>query len=114
MAIQATSRVGRNKDAPGRKARRALAAELLESPIVFFNGHDFAPGGKEMDILKEYLANGGFVLAENCCGKARHPGFDREFRALMKYEVESTRIGRPLVVRMALCWWYVRNDNSPV
>jgi hypothetical protein len=74
----------RNKEADNLLARRKLAAELLQSPIVFFNGHDFAPSGKEMDILKEYLANGGFVLAENCCGKARHPKFDEEFRALMK------------------------------
>jgi hypothetical protein len=71
----------RGKDAPGLAARKRLAAELLASPIVFFNGHDFAPDGKEKDILREYLANGGFVLAEACCGKDR---FDRNFRALMK------------------------------
>jgi hypothetical protein len=74
----------RRKRAEGREAQRELAAELLQSPVVYFNGHDFAPGGKEKEVLREYVANGGFILAENCCGKARHPRFDADFRALIK------------------------------
>jgi hypothetical protein len=64
-----------------RESRSRLAAQLLQSPIVWFNGHDLAPRGKEEEVLKEYLANGGFVFAEACCGEA---AFDRDFRALMK------------------------------
>jgi hypothetical protein len=60
---------------------RALADELLGSPIVFFNHHTRVPGGREKELLKEYLANGGFVVAEACCGRGE---FDAEFRALVK------------------------------
>ncbi len=60
---------------------RRLAAELLPSPIVYFNGHDNAPRGKEEEILKEYLENGGFVLAEACCGRE---GFQRDFEKLIE------------------------------
>jgi hypothetical protein len=75
-------------DVRGRKVRAAdrkkLAAELLPSPVVYFNGHDFAPRGEYCEILREYVANGGFLLAENCCGKKRHPGFDRDLRDFVK------------------------------
>ncbi len=60
--------------------RRALAVQLLQSPIVFFNGHDAAPRNKEAEILQEYVANGGFILAEACCGSKE---FDKDFRRLM-------------------------------
>jgi hypothetical protein len=74
----------RNHEANNEASRRKLAAELLQTPIVFFNGHDFAPRDREEEVLKEYLANGGFILAENCCGKAVHPDFDRNFQKLMR------------------------------
>jgi Domain of unknown function (DUF4159)/Prenyltransferase and squalene oxidase repeat len=74
----------RQREAGNPEAIRALTQELLESPIVFFNGHDFAPRDKEKDLLKEYLANGGFVFAERCCGPQSYSaGFDKDFRALM-------------------------------
>jgi hypothetical protein len=71
----------RATDAGTEGARRALAAQLLQSPIVFFNGHHLAPRGKEAEILREYVANGGFILAEACCGRKE---FDTDFRRLMK------------------------------
>ncbi len=67
-------------EADTEESRKRLAAQLLPSPVVFVNGHDFAPRGKEADILKHYLANGGFLFAEACCGRER---FDADFRALM-------------------------------
>ncbi len=70
----------RTMEADTEESRKRLAAQLLPSPVVFINGHDFAPRGKEEGILKHYLANGGFLFAEDCCGQ---PGFDRDFRALM-------------------------------
>ena len=60
---------------------RAVAGELLQSPIVWFNGHDRVPGGSQVNLLKEYVANGGFIVAEACCGS---PQFDVEFRRLVK------------------------------
>jgi hypothetical protein len=74
----------RRKEANTLEERRALAAELLGSPIVYFNGHDMAPRNKEEEILREYVDNGGFILAENCCGRTRYPGFDSDFRRLVR------------------------------
>lgn len=71
----------RQREASTRDEQRRLAADLLQSPLVFFNGHDWAPGGREEGVLREYLANGGFVFAEACCGRKE---FDESFRALMK------------------------------
>jgi hypothetical protein len=72
--------VRRRGDLTGEDVK-ALAAALREAPVVFFNGHAAAPRGKEEAILKEYLAGGGLVFAEACCGEA---AFDRDFRDLMK------------------------------
>ncbi len=69
----------RQKEAGNKEEIRDLAAELLQSPIVFFNGHNFAPRDKEEEILKEYVNNGGFILAEACCGST---DFHNDFRAL--------------------------------
>jgi hypothetical protein len=59
-----------------------LAAELLQSPVAYFNGH-LAPdfGDKEKDMLKTFTSNGGVIFAEACCGSKE---FDQGFRALMK------------------------------
>jgi hypothetical protein len=65
-----------------REAQKALASELLGSPVVFLNGHTLHDmGGTEKGILKEYLNNGGFLFAEACCGREE---FDEKFRELMK------------------------------
>lgn len=74
----------RGLDAPTEASRRRLAAQLLQTPIVWFNGHDIAPRDKEAEILKEYLANGGFLFVENCCGRSQFPAFDRDFRRLLR------------------------------
>ena len=71
----------RRNPADSKEARRDLAAELLQSPLVYFNGHAEAPSGKEEEILQEYVDNGGFIFAEACCGREL---FDQNFRALMK------------------------------
>jgi hypothetical protein len=58
------------------------AAELLQSPIVYFNGHlppVFQPS--ELALLKEYVDNGGFVFAEACCGR---PGFAEGLRKMVE------------------------------
>ncbi len=54
--------------------------DLLQAPIVYITGHE-APTLPEpaRKALREYVENGGLILAEACCGR---PGFDRGFRAL--------------------------------
>ncbi|MFN4258637.1 MAG: DUF4159 domain-containing protein [Gemmataceae bacterium] len=62
--------------------RLTLVGDLLQSPIVYFNGHDEPRfTGAEEDMLQRYVEEGGFIFAEACCGK---PEFDRGFRALMR------------------------------
>jgi hypothetical protein len=58
-----------------------LVRDLLQSPIVYFNGHE-APRftGVEEKILKQYIEQGGFIFAEACCGRKE---FDQGFRSLM-------------------------------
>jgi hypothetical protein len=61
-----------------------LIAELLQSPVVYITGHwhpEFLGQEKgEKGILRRYVENGGFILAEACCGR---PEFDKGFRELM-------------------------------
>jgi hypothetical protein len=57
-------------------------ALLLQSPVVYLNGHGAMPfvgrGGEQLSaeeqLLKRYVEEGGFLLAEACCG-------DTEFAA---------------------------------
>jgi hypothetical protein len=59
-----------------------LAGDLMQSPIAYFNGHDVPQfSHAEEDLLEEYVDQGGFILAEACCGR---PEFDRGFRDLMQ------------------------------
>ncbi len=64
-----------------RAERLRITAGLLQSPIAYFNGHR-APTftDAEEEILKDYIEQGGFILAEACCGRKE---FDQGFRALM-------------------------------
>jgi hypothetical protein len=61
---------------------RATVEDMLQAPIVFFNGHqtpEFGPVARRN--LRDYVEQGGFLFAEACCSE---PEFDRGFRALMK------------------------------
>jgi hypothetical protein len=57
-----------------------VAAQLLETPVVFLNGHNFVPRGTDLELLREYLANGGFVFVEACCGS---PAFDQSLKTAL-------------------------------
>ncbi|OAI47934.1 hypothetical protein AYO44_08340 [Planctomycetaceae bacterium SCGC AG-212-F19] len=60
----------------------SLVGELLPSPIAYFSGHNEPLFTNwEKDLLKRYVDQGGFILAEACCGS---PAFDTGFRKLMK------------------------------
>lgn len=65
-------------------------ADLLQSPIVYLNGHD-APRltGAQKEILKKYIEEGGFVLAEACCGSQ---DFAQGFRNLMRELFEKDMV----------------------
>jgi hypothetical protein len=61
---------------------QATVADLMQAPIAFFNGTEspqFAP--QEIALLKEYVLQGGFFLAVNCCKSA---AFDEGFRDLIR------------------------------
>ena len=63
-------------------AREATVEDLMQAPILFFNGHEtpvFTAAAKKN--LREFVEQGGFIFAEACCGRAE---FDVGFRALMK------------------------------
>jgi hypothetical protein len=68
-------------------------AELLQSPIVYFNGHrppQFR--GAEWDLLKDYLDQGGFLIAEACCSKDGDNEFGGGFRdnlAKLGFDVDA-------------------------
>ena len=60
-------------------------SNLLASPILYLNGHD-APDltEKQIELLRRYIDEGGFIFAEDCCGK---PGFDAGFRDLIEKKI---------------------------
>ena len=47
---------------------QATVADLMQAPIVFFNGTE-APQftQAERELLKEYILQGGFIFVDNCC-----------------------------------------------
>jgi len=60
----------------------ATVEDLAQSPVLFISGRDALDVAQEQkEALREYIENGNFVFAENCC---EGDGFDRDFRALMK------------------------------
>lgn len=72
----------RRVEAPTNDAILDLVGDLLQSPIVYFNGHQ-APRltGVQKKLLQHYVEQGGFILAEACCGR---PEFDAGLRTLIK------------------------------
>lgn len=61
---------------------RLTDAEVFNAPMLYLTGHEpLVLGDNEIERLKVYIKNGGFLLAEACCGRK---GFDLSFRALMK------------------------------
>jgi len=60
----------------------ATVSELLQAPIIFFNGHHppmFNAIAKQN--LRDFVEQGGFIFAEACCGSR---DFDQGFKELMK------------------------------
>jgi hypothetical protein len=63
-------------------AETATVEALLQAPIAYISGHQ-APEFDERARrnLRDFVDQGGFILAEACCGRGE---FDNRFRALMK------------------------------
>ncbi|MCI0738142.1 MAG: DUF4159 domain-containing protein [Gemmataceae bacterium] len=60
-----------------------ITSDLLQSPILYITGH-LSPAQRfqavEKKLLQRYIDNGGFIVAEACCGS---PDFDRGFKKLV-------------------------------
>ncbi len=55
---------------------------IHQYPLLYMHGrHDFQLSKNELEPLRKFLDNGGFLFADACCGS---PQFDQSFRELMK------------------------------
>lgn len=53
-----------------RRELRLTDPKLADSPVLYMHGHeDFTLGPDEVTALREYLRNGGLLMAEACCGR---------------------------------------------
>lgn len=61
-------------------------ADLLEAPVVFLSGRESLKlTASQKKVLREYVDQGGFLLAEACDGNGCDgAAFDRDFRNLMR------------------------------
>jgi len=88
----------------------ATVPELLQAPIIFFNGHR-APefSARARQNLREHVERGGFLFAEACCG---NPKFDEGFKRLMKevFPEEQSKL-RPLSEEHPV--WRAKHVLSP-
>jgi hypothetical protein len=63
------------------KEMRLTDTGIFNAPLLYLTGHEnFTLKKGEAVQLKKYLENGGFLLAEACCGRK---GFDLAFRKIM-------------------------------
>jgi len=63
------------------KEMRLADTAIFNAPLLYLTGHEnFTLSKAEAAQLKKYLDNGGFLLAEACCGRK---GFDLAFRKIM-------------------------------
>jgi Domain of unknown function (DUF4159) len=88
----------------------ATVPDLLQAPILYFNGHrspEFSAAAK--DNIRQYVDQGGFILAEACCGDRN---FDAGFRRLMTeiFPEEEYKL-RPLSEDHPV--WRARREINP-
>lgn len=74
----------RQTDVPVKLRVRELRLddpEVADAPLLYLTGHEApALGDAEIAALRRHLENGGFLLAEACCGRR---AFDAGFRSVM-------------------------------
>ena len=66
----------------------ASVSELLQAPIVYFNGHE-APEFSQLacERLRKYVEKGGFIFAEACCGSREFgDGFKQSIKQIFPEE----------------------------
>lgn len=64
-----------------RKEMSLADPALHDAPVLYMTGHeDFTLSPDEIAALRAYLANGGLLIGEACCGRK---GFDHAFREML-------------------------------
>ncbi|MDA3925313.1 MAG: DUF4159 domain-containing protein [Kiritimatiellae bacterium] len=91
------------------KELRLTDPAIFNAPLLYLTGHEhFTLKKSEAVQLKKYLKNGGFLLAEACCGRK---GFDLAFRKIMA----SLFPGSPMkILPMDNAIFHMPNDVSRV
>lgn len=92
---------GRKLDGSNRQKLLAEVGDLLQSPILYLSGHERPQlTALQKEMLKQYIEQGGFVLAEACCGSK---AFADGFRALMQelFDKEMTPLPADHVIYRA-------------
>jgi hypothetical protein len=70
------------------KEMRLTDPALMDSPIIYFTGHEaFTLKPEEITALRNYLNSGGLLIAEACCGRK---AFDASFREMMAKVLPGT------------------------
>ena len=88
----------------------ATASELLQAPIVYFNGHE-SPDFSQLacERLRKYVEKGGFIFAEACCGRRE---FDQGFkRVITQIFPEAEYTLRPLSADHPV--WRAKHQLTP-
>ncbi len=79
LALQTTLGLQPSVEAP---TIPATDPELFDYPIVYMHGRkNYQLTAEELEKLREYLQNGGVLIADACCGA---PQFDESFRAMVE------------------------------
>jgi hypothetical protein len=66
----------------GLRDLRLSDPKIFDAPLLYITGHEnFRLNKSEKELLQKYLLNGGFLLAEACCGRR---GFDMAFKEEMR------------------------------
>lgn len=91
-----TAFIGDRLGAPVAWEVVGLEAKLEEwraAPILYFNGHTFPPFSPEhVKKLREFVEQGGTILAEACCGRPEFAGGFRAFAKQAWPEIELARL----------------------
>jgi hypothetical protein len=70
--------------------------QTFDHPFLYMTGHeDFAFEDTEVRVLRSYLANGGVLLADACCGRE---AFDTAFRRELKRVLPKSEL-KPLPLK---------------
>ena len=103
----------RHDDVAGRGSKlNPTLADLLESPILFISGSQTLKlDDEQVNLLREYVNQGGFLFAEACEGDGCGRGtFDQDFRSLMKKMFPESELRR-LPPDHAV--WYAEQTVNP-